>query len=191
MPLSEFIERVRGRLARHSICEHILGLWLSRKFTASRIVFVRPGWPLPRVINEGGKIHAQNCQFYPGVRLEVGKGAVLRIGRGTYLNRNTLVVAQRLVEIGRNCKISWDVIIMDSDLHSVDREGWGSKPTIIEDDVWIGCRSIILKGVRVGRGAVIAAGAVVTKDVPAFAVAGGVPARVLRRIQTKEKGCTL
>jgi galactoside O-acetyltransferase len=57
------------------------------------------------------------------------------------------------------------------------------KPVVIEDDVWIGCRSIVLKGVRIGRGAVIAAGSVVTKDIPAGAIAGGVPARVLSTVK--------
>jgi acetyltransferase-like isoleucine patch superfamily enzyme len=188
MRFSEFIQRVQGRLAHHSVYEHVLGLWLSRKFTEPGIVFVHPGLPLPRVMNEGGEIYAENCQFYPGVRLEVGKGAILRIGRGTYLNRNTIVIAQKLVDIGRNCRISWDVVIMDSDLHSVDGEDSVTKPITIEDDVWIGCRSIILKGVCVGKGAVIAAGAVVTRDVPALTVAGGVPARVLHKIKTRERG---
>ena len=54
---------------------------------------------------------------------------------------------------------------------------------VVEDDVWIGAGAIITDGVRVGKGAVIAAGAVVTADVPAHTVAGGVPARVLRKIE--------
>jgi acetyltransferase-like isoleucine patch superfamily enzyme len=51
---------------------------------------------------------------------------------------------------------------------------------IIEDDVWVGTRAIILHGVHIGRGAVVAAGAVVTKDVPPYAIVGGVPARIIR-----------
>lgn len=54
------------------------------------------------------------------------------------------------------------------------------KEVIIGDDVWIGMRSIIMPGVRVGNGAVIGAGAVVTKDVPDYAIVGGVPAKVLK-----------
>ncbi len=147
--------------------------------TRHGIILVTGKRPKPRIINSGGEIIVENCQFYEGVRLEVGKGAVLRIGNGTYLNRNTLVVAESRVEIGRDCKIAWDVVIMDSDLHPVQGTVMENKPVIIEDDVWIGCRCIILKGVRIGRGAVIAAGSVVTKSVPPNAIVGGVPARVL------------
>jgi acetyltransferase-like isoleucine patch superfamily enzyme len=56
-------------------------------------------------------------------------------------------------------------------------------PVVIEEDVWIGTNCMVLKGVTIGRGAVIAAGAVVTKDVPPFTVAAGNPARVIKRIE--------
>lgn len=179
MTLAAFTTRVRGRLARYSLWEHVQGLWFSRHFTQRGIIVVSGGWPMPRVINDGGDLIAGNCQFYSGVRLEVGDGAVLRIGNGTYLNRNTLVIAQKQVEIGRDCLISWDVVIMDSDLHPSNGTVREDKPVIIEDKVWIGCRCIILKGVHIGEGAIIAAGSVVTKDVPPYARVGGVPARLL------------
>ena len=107
-----------------------------------------------------GNIVVENCQFYEGVRHEVAHGATVRIGNGTYLNRNTVVIA-------------------DSDLHPLGGTVVKNAPVTIEDNVWIGCRVIVLKGVRIGRGTVIAAGAVITRDVPPNTIAGGVPARVI------------
>jgi len=176
------MERARQRFQRHSLWEHIVGLWFSRRLTRHGIVVVSGGRPLPKVINEGGRIVCDNCQFYSGVRLEIGKDAELRIGKGTYLNRNTLVVARSNVTIGEECRIAWDVVIMDSDQHPVPGKEMQHKPVVIGDRVWIGCRVIVLKGVRIGDRAVIAAGSVVTKDVPAYAVVGGVPARVIARL---------
>ena len=183
MNKGNYIDRIGKRLRRHSFMDHMKGFWLARKFTEAGIIIVTGGSPFPKVINEGGEIRVRNCQFYSGTRLEVGKRALLRIGNGTYLNRNTTVIADELVDIGRDCRISWDVVIMDSDLHPLPDGTLDTRPVVIEDNVWIGCRSIILKGVRVGAGAVIAAGAVVTKDVPPFTAVGGVPARVLHEIK--------
>lgn len=75
--------------------------------------------------------------------------------------------------------ISWDVIIMDSDLHAVDSKKIIHKPIRIENNVWIGCRSIILKGITIGEGAIIGAGSIVSKDVPSGAIVGGNPAQIL------------
>jgi len=158
---------------------------LRRKFTSAGIVVSMPGWPKPRVINRGGKIHVENCTFFPGVRLEVLKGGHIAIGNGTYLNRNTEVVAQQKVHIGRNCMISWDVIIMDTDQHGMNGDPPRAKPVIIGDRVWIGCRALILKGVHIGDSAVIGAGAIVTHDVPPGGVVTG-PAATLRGVGSSE-----
>jgi acetyltransferase-like isoleucine patch superfamily enzyme len=140
----------------------------------------KPGLPLIKVRNMGGRIEAANCTFYPGVRLECWRGARITIGNGTYLNRNVEIIAQREVTIGRDCKIAWDVIIMDTDQHGVGSRPPAAKPVHIGDRVWIGCRAIVLKGVTVGDDAVIGAGAIVTRDVPPGAVAVGQAARVIR-----------
>ena len=176
---SEFIWRIKKRLNRNSIGEYLLGYWFSRKLNKHGIIIVSSWPPMPKVINKGGKIEAENCQFYGGVRIEIGKNGVLSIGNGTYINRNTLIICHDKIDIGRDCKISWDVIIMDTDQHPIKGKTIENRPVYIEDNAWIGCRCIILKGVRIGKGAIIAAGSVVTKDVPPWTIFGGVPARQL------------
>jgi len=187
MDLSTFIFKVRKRFRKHAPGEFVRGWWFSRRLDEHGIITVPAGSPFPKVIKKGGRILTGSCQFFEGVRLEVGADAVLRIGEGTYLNRNTVVVAERSVEIGRMCRIAWDVVIMDSDLHPMPGRALENRPVVIGDDVWIGCRCIILKGVTIGAGAVIAAGSVVTKDVPPGAIAAGVPARILSTHQQEQR----
>lgn len=183
MNKNNILKRVRSRFKKHSVSDHLAGLWISRKFTKNGILLATGGLPFPGVINHGGDLIAKNCQFYSGVRFEIGEDAVIRIGNGTYINRNTLLVADQLIEIGKNCKISWDVVIMDTDMHALTPHACIHKPVIIDDNVWIGCRAVILKGVHVGKNAVVAAGAVVTKDVPAFSIFGGNPAKLIGMVQ--------
>lgn len=183
MNYRSYPHKIISRLRKYSIREHLAGLWFSRKFDSSGYIIVSGGWPMPKVVKKGGKLLAENCQFYSGVRLEIGSSGTLVIGNGTYLNRNTLIVCEDNVEIGENCKIAWDVIIMDSDLHPINESSpIVNKPVRIEDDVWIGCRSIILKGVTIGYGAVIAAGSVVTKNIPPRTVYGGSPAKLIAEL---------
>ena len=108
----------------------------------------------------------------------------LTIGDGSFLNYGCSISAHASVTIGRNCLIGNYVLIMDNDYHDpLDHARLSvSKPIVIEDDAGIGARAIILKGVRVGRGAVVAAGAVVTKDVPARTMVAGVPATPVRTL---------
>jgi acetyltransferase-like isoleucine patch superfamily enzyme len=173
------VQRVRERLAKVGIVPHLLGWWVARRFQRAGIVVVVGGLPFPSVSN-AGYIEVENCAFFSGVRIECWPGAIIRIGNGTYLNRGTEVVAAAEITIGRDCKIARDVIIMDTDQHALPKSELVAKPIRIEDRVWIGARAIVLKGVTIGHDAVIGAGSVVTRDVPAGAVVGGVPARVLR-----------
>ena len=129
--------------------------------------------------NKGGEIIVESGSFESGVRLEVYQGATLFIGKGTYLNRNVHIVVAESVSIGRGVQIGWDVVIMDTDLHGQSGRPARTKPVVIDDDVWIGCRALILKGVHIGKGAIVAAGAVVTKDVPPLTVVASPDARVI------------
>ena len=157
------------------------GLLLKRQIRGSYVLWVG-GFPKPAIINRGGVIRSGGIALWSGTRLEVAPGAELSIGKGTYLNRNTTVVCHDHVTIGRGCAISWDVVITDSDEHDWPGLPRADAPVVIEDNVWIGCRAIILKGVTIGTGAVVAAGAIVTRDVPPRALVAGQPARVVRRL---------
>lgn len=122
--------------------------------------------------------------FLHRVQLSAGPGAHLEIGEGTFVNNGVVLSARTLVRIGRRCQLGPHVIAMDCDFHGVDvrSESAIPEPIIIEDDVWLATRVTVLKGVRIGRGSVVAAGAVVTKDVPPYTLVGGVPARFIRKL---------
>lgn len=115
--------------------------------------------------------------------LAVAEGALLEIGESTFINAGVSISASRHVRIGSRCEIGPGVLIMDNDFHVAGDPSHHppSRPIHIGDRVWIGARAIVLKGVTVGDSATIAAGSVVTSDVPAGSVVAGVPARVIRR----------
>lgn len=117
--------------------------------------------------------------------------AMINIGEDTGLS-GTVICAAASVKIGRRCLVGADCMIFDTDFHNLEpdnrrysRPDWPniSKGVLIEDDVFIGARSIVSKGVRIGRGSIIAAGSIVTKDVPDYSVYGGAPATLLRMIR--------
>lgn len=101
---------------------------------------------------------------------------------GTYINRRTILDAHEKVEVGRDCLIGPGCFITDTS-HGVAAgvapamQACSALPTIIEDEVWIGANVVVLAGVRIGKGAVVGAGAVVTKSVEPFQIVAGVPAR--------------
>jgi acetyltransferase-like isoleucine patch superfamily enzyme len=128
--------------------------------------------------------------------LAVGEHGVITIGDRCHIANASLVCSRRIV-IGSHVLIAGGVTIVDSDFHPLDaaarladtvalsprgdrtrRPPIEALPVVIEDDVWIGYNATILKGVRVGAGAVVAPGAVVTRDVAAGATVSGNPARV-------------
>lgn len=140
------------------------------------------------VIGNFGEIHlADEVTIWSAItraKLYTGKKGKLIVGRNTRLN-GVHIDAGNLVQIGENVRIGPYTVILDSDFHDVkDHFSEGvSKPVIIEDNVWIATRATILKGVRIGAGSIIAAGAVVTKDVPPNSVAAGVPAKIIKTIE--------
>lgn len=114
-----------------------------------------------------------------GTILLVGREATLSLGKDVYFDGDTRILCAKSVIIGDEAKIGWGVTIMDTDLHMVDgRPEWA--PITIGAGAWIGVDAKIMKGVTIGEKAVVAAGAVVIRDVPAGALVGGVPAKIVR-----------
>ena len=132
-------------------------------------------------VDKGGilKINGE-FSFHTGIFLIVNKNATLEIGSG-YTNNNVEINCFKSIKIGDNVAISKNVIIRDSDSHVINNKTETmTRPIVIGNNVWIGLGVIILKGVTIGDGAIIAAGAVVNKDVPPETLVGGVPAKVLK-----------
>lgn len=115
--------------------------------------------------------------FYSDTQFKVNSSGAVKIGKGTYININALIIAEKKISIGRNCKISWDVIIMDTEFQETDKKSVNHNPVVIEDEVSIGSNCIILKGVTIGKGSIVAAGSVVMQDIPPYSIYGGSPAR--------------
>ena len=111
----------------------------------------------------------------------------ISVGPRTKFSNNVTVIAVEAVHFGARCLIGDHGLILDSDFHHADAAlrhapGGPTSPVILEDDVWVGSRVTILKGVRIGARSIIAAGAVVSRDIPPDSIAGGVPAKVIKSI---------
>lgn len=129
-------------------------------------------------IGKGSTIH-MNATFYDPKNVTVGDDTI--IGEKAVLDGRTTL------KIGNHVDIASEVMIYNSQ-HDINDENFGATygEVVIEDYVFIGPRSIILPGVKIGQGAIVAAGCVVTKDVPPYAIMGGVPAKVIgeRKLKT-------
>lgn len=104
----------------------------------------------------------------------------VRIGARSRINRACTLDVRGGLRIGDDVSISAETLILTAAHHAEDAEWAGeSKPVTIEDNVWVGMRAIVMPGITLGRGCVVAAGAVVTRDVPPFTIVFGSPARAV------------
>jgi tetrahydrodipicolinate N-acetyltransferase len=123
--------------------------------------------------------------LHRGSRIVVDAGR-LEIGNQTMVNGLAKVLVNEGVRIGAGCNIAWNVQILDTDFHAVYVDGEPlpkAAPIDIGDRVWIGTNALVLKGVTIGDGAVVAAGSVVTRDVPPKTLVAGVPAKPVRQVE--------
>ncbi|MEA2216204.1 MAG: hypothetical protein QOK19_1765 [Solirubrobacteraceae bacterium] len=150
-------------------------------------------WPLEgnvlEAMREGRLRVGEGALFEPGVWITAPDSARVSIGAGTFLNRNVMVAAHELVEIGEHCMLANGCFVTDAN-HRFDDpdkpitwQGFGSKgPTRIADNCWLGANVVVTSGVTIGERCVIGANSVVTRDIEPFSIAAGAPAKVLRRI---------
>src|SRR4051794_33066236 len=168
-----------GRRLQHRI-RRARGLVVARQFEGGQGLQVTGGLRISRPAPETRIVVGDRVILYHDVALFLDRpGATIVIGDRTYLNRRCEINCFERVAIGADCAIGWDVQITDSDYHHLDGD-LGVAPVSIGERVWIGARSTVLKGVTVGDGAVVAAGSLVTRNVPARALVAGTPARVVR-----------
>ncbi|MEZ4673804.1 MAG: acyltransferase [Caldilineaceae bacterium] len=151
-------------------------------------------------IRNGGQIFLENevtinssnrgyhLNMHSPVKLYADRpGATIRIGAESRIH-GSCIHAYHSITIGQRCLVAANCQIIDGSGHDLSFEDveqrifttGDSRPIVIEDCVWIGANSLILPGVTIGRGSVIGAGSVVTKDIPPMVVAAGNPAKVIR-----------
>ncbi|MCU1500724.1 MAG: transferase hexapeptide repeat containing protein, partial [Ilumatobacteraceae bacterium] len=118
--------------------------------------------------------------------LASSRGGVLDIGEGVFINYGTSISASRLVRIGARTQIGTHCMLIDNAFHRVEPELRDelpeSKSIVLGPNVWLGARVIVLPGVSIGADSVVAAGSVVSKDVPPRTLVGGMPAKVIRSL---------
>jgi acetyltransferase-like isoleucine patch superfamily enzyme len=164
---------------------------------ARREAFVR--WPVHgnvlEALREGRLEIGAHVLLEPGVWITAPDAARVRVGRGTFLNQGVMVAALERVEIGEQCMLANGCLVTDADhrFDDPDRpvpwQGFTSRgPTRIGGNVWLGANVVVTSGVTIGERCVIGANSVVTRDIPAFSVAAGVPAKVLRPIEHRRPG---
>lgn len=129
-------------------------------------------------IGKNSYVH-MGCRFYLPINITIGNGTI--IGDHCFLD------GRAKLSIGNHVDIASGVLIYNSE-HDINSEGFDpiEEPVEIRDYVFIGPRAIILPGVKIGKGAVVAAGAVVTDDVKPFEIVGGIPAKVIGERKVKD-----
>jgi acetyltransferase-like isoleucine patch superfamily enzyme len=119
------------------------------------------------------------------------RDALIEIGNDNFFSNNITLCANEKISIGHGCQIGDQVAIYDCDFHEIStgtrRQGYGpTSPVVIGNNVWLGSRVIVLKGVTIGDNSVVGAMSIVTKSIPSNCVAAGIPAHIIRHISSSD-----
>jgi acetyltransferase-like isoleucine patch superfamily enzyme len=190
------------RINIHYLLRRLLGKPTCEKHDTARL------GSAARIINMGkdsSLIRIGASSIVDGNLLTFAHGGSITVGEWCYIGEGSRIWAAKQITIGNRVMISHNVNIFDSLTHPIapdlrhqhfraiaitghpEQIDLGELSVRIEDDAWIAAGAIVLRGVTIGKAAIIGAGAVVTDDVPPFAVAAGNPARVIRYLTSKER----
>lgn len=167
---------LRSGERRYSLVAYLFGALLPGEKSGTGPVAWLRGWPTPDVRRGSGTIDIGHVGLYPGVQLHCRGSGHITVGDGSFLNRHARILAGKQVVLRQNCMVSWQAIITDFAGSELEE---AFAPVLLEDEVWIGSRALILGGTRLGCGCVVAAGSIVQGDFPAGAVIAGRPADVI------------
>lgn len=117
--------------------------------------------------------------IFMGRNVHLGMRPIMRAAKSTIRIGNNVMFGPEVALIAGNHRTNLLGRFM-VDISNQEKEPRDDIGIVVEDDVWVGTRAIILDGVRVGRGAIVGAGAIVTRDVPAYAIVAGIPAKVIK-----------
>jgi acetyltransferase-like isoleucine patch superfamily enzyme len=132
---------------------------------------------------DGAKLSIKNSHISFGTLIKADSGSSVSI-TNSFIGRNCVIVGKEKINICKNCLIAEMVVIRDQD-HSINpssRNSFSTAPIEIRENVWIASKATILKGVTIGTNSIVAASAVVTKNVPSMELWGGVPAYQLKKL---------
>lgn len=162
------------------ILNHVIGLRVGVKWCLSNSII--PNIPSQTLRNLGMRLigvrMSKNVKLFAGFSVRNPKGLVIE--DGVSIGPHVLLDARKGITIRRSAVIAYESIIwsLNHDYNDINFKGAGA-PVEIGEYAWICSRSIVLPGVKIGKGAVVASGAVVTKDVEPYEIVGGVPAKVI------------
>lgn len=190
MNLEEFLEHVGARRPLNTPEIHVFLNEMSNE--ARKITFeLNNAYHTPEEVRQMlsrlfGRQVDETLRVFPPFYTDFGKNTT--IGKNVFINACCHFQDQGGITLGDGCLIGHNVVFatLNHGFAPADRASLYPASIVLGKNVWVGSNSTLLQGIRIGDNAVIGAGSVVTKDVPANTIVGGVPARILRQIDTKK-----